>query len=336
MPALRPGMTRASVVIPTHDHASTLRLAVESVLQQTVPDLEVLIVGDGVTDAVRSVASELQREDDRVRFLDFEKGPHHGEIHRDTAIRQSTGEIIAYLCDDDLMMPEHLADMVELLADHDLAQSLNGYVNPDESIGIFSGSLDDERYVARLCDPSKHFNFIGITGTAHTRDIYDRAGTPWETTPDGVYPDQHQWRRMLLSGQPVRGTTSHRMTVIGMPTSMHGRDSWSPEERLAELERWAELARSPGGQDELDRRVAQGAIGQLRWWTMHAFDTADLQAAAERNLSDALRNLADAEQRALDEHVLRAEAERRVATITSSRWWRLGRRIRPGLSGREA
>lgn len=315
-------MTRVSVVVPTHDHSSTLRLAVESVLRQTVHDLEVLIVGDGVTESVREVATDLQGEDDRVRFLDFEKGPHHGEIHRDTAIQQSTGEIIAYLCDDDLMMPEHLADMVRLLADHDLTQSLNGYVNPDGTIGLFSGSLDDEQYVARLCDPSKEFNFIGVTGTAHTREVYDRAGTPWETTPAGVYPDQHQWRRMLLSGVEVRGTTSPRMTVIGLPTSMGGRDQWTPDERYAELERWAALARSPGGQDELDRRVADGAIKQLRFWTMHAFYTADLQAQAERNLSEALGRLAD--------------AERRVATIIASRWWRLGKRLRPGLGGREA
>ncbi len=329
-------MTRVSVVIPTHDHASTLRLAVESVLHQTVRDVEVLIVGDGVTDAVRAVATGLQSDDDRVRFLDFEKGPHHGEIHRDTAIQRSTGEIIAYLCDDDLMMPEHLADMVRLLADHDLTQSLNGYVNPDGSVGLFSGSLDDEQYVARLCDPSKEFNFIGVTGTAHTREIYDRAGTPWETTPAGVFPDQHQWRRMLLSGVAVRGTTSPRMTVIGLPTSMSGRDLWSPEERYAELERWAALARSPGGQDELDRRVADGAINQLRFWTMRALHTADLHATAERNLSDVLHDLADAEQRTAEEQRLRAEAERRVETITASRWWRLGKRLRPGLSGREA
>ncbi len=322
-------MTRVSVLIPTHDHASTLRLAVESVLHQTMRDLEVLIVGDGVTEAVREVATRLRSEDDRVRFLDFAKGPHHGEVHRGTAIRESTGDIIAYLCDDDLMMPEHLGDMVRLLADHDLAQSLNGYINPDGTVGLFSGSLDDEQYVARLCDPSKEFNFIGITGTAHTREIYDRAGTPWETTPPGVYPDQHQGRRMLLSGVPVRGTTSPRMTVIGLPTSMGGRDQWSPAERFAELERWAELARSPDGQDELDRRVADGAINQLRFWTLHAFHTADLQAAAERNLGDALQRAADAERRA-------ADAERRVETITASRWWRLGRKLRPGLSGREA
>jgi hypothetical protein len=263
---------RASVLVPTHDHASTLALAVESALRQTVHELEVLIIGDGVTEEVRGVARDLERQDERVRFLDLPKGPHHGEIHRHTAVEQSAGEIIAYLCDDDLFMPEHLADMLDLLVDHDLAQCVNGYVDPDGNIGIFVGRLDDPVYVARLCDPAKHFNFVGITGTAHTRAFYDRAGTPWETTPAGVYPDQHQWRRMLLSGGSVRATTSDRMTVIGLPSSMGGRDAWSPAERAAELDAWVGLTRSPGGQEELDRRVGLGALRQLTEWSkdLHA------------------------------------------------------------------
>jgi hypothetical protein len=297
---------RASVLIPTHDHASTLPLAVESALSQTVQDLEVLIVGDGVTEEVREIALALQRQDGRVRFLDFAKGPHHGEIHRHTAIQQSAGEIIAYLCDDDLLMPLHVADMVEMLKDHDLAQCLNGFADPSGRIGLYSGSLEDPRFVAQLNETSKMYNFVGITGTAHTREFYERAGTPWETTPPGIPPDQHQWRRMLLSGE-VRGKTSRRMTVIGLPTSQGGRDTWTPEERLAELELWAELMRSPTGQEELDRRVGTGAVVQLNEWTILALE---------------LRDRAEA-------------AERRVESITASRWWRLGKRLRPRLSGRE-
>lgn len=308
-------MTRVSVLIPTHDHASTLGLSVDSVLRQTVRDLEVLIIGDGVTDEVRAVARGLQQQDERVRFLDLEKGPNHGEIHRHTAVEESTGQVIAYLCDDDLLMPEHLADMVALLAGHDIAQCLNGFADPDGRIGLYTGSLSDPQYVARLCDPTKDFNFVGITGTAHTREFYDRAGAPWETTPPGASPDQHQWRRMLTSGQPVRGATSGRMTVIGLPTSQGGRDSWTPEQRRAELEQWARLTRSPHGQQELDRRVAEGALRYLEYWTMRALLTADELAQTQQELE---------------------AAERRVATITSSRWWRLGRRLRPGLSGREA
>jgi len=282
-------VTRASVLIPTHDHASTLRLAVESALTQTVRDLEVLIIGDGVTADVREVAETLQRDDSRVRFLDFEKGPHHGEVHRHTAVEQSTGEIIAYLCDDDLLMPEHIADMADLLQDHDLAQCLNGFIDPNGRVGLYSGRLDDPQFVARLLSDARLYNFVGITGTAHTREFYDRAGTPWQTTPAGIPPDQYQWRRMLTSTDGVRGTTSDRMTVVGLPTSQGGRDTWSPEARAAELERWAEVVRAPDGQERLDRLVGAGAITQLNEWTRLALDLIDARDELQRALADTQR-----------------------------------------------
>lgn len=314
-------MTRVSVLVPTHDHASTLATAVGSALRQTVTDLEVIVIGDGVTDEVRAVAHALEQRDDRVRFLDLPKGPHHGEVHRHTAIEHSTGEVIAYLCDDDLFMPGHLAGMLDLLADHDLAQSLNGYLDPDGHVGIFVGRLDDPVSVARLLDPARRFNFVGITGTVHTRAAYDRAGTPWQTTPPDAYPDQHQWRRMLATGT-VRGITSDRLTVIALPTSLGGRDSWTPEERAAELERWVPLTEAPDGQAELDRRVGEGALRQLQEWSKDLHALIDFRDLAQAQLAD--------------ERAARADAERRLATVTASRWWRLGRRLRPGLSGREA
>jgi hypothetical protein len=320
-------VTAVSVIVPTHDHATTLGLAVGTVLAQTLRDLEVLLVGDGVTDEVRDAARELERSDARVQFLDLPKGPHHGEIHRHTAIEESSGEIIAYHCDDDLMMPEHLADMVALLADRDLAQSLNGYIDPEGTVGLFAGDLEDPFYVQRLCIPELRFNFVGITGTAHTRAAYDRIGAHWETTPEGSFPDQHQWRRMLMGG--ARGATSRRMTVIGLPTSQGGRDAWTAAERATELTRWAELTRTPDGQAELDRLVGAGAVRQVNRVTRDALQLIDLRQHLTGRLEEAEAALAESE-------ALRADAERRVATITASRWWRLGKRIRPGLSGREA
>ena len=58
---------KATVLIPTHDHGPTLRYAVASALQQTVQDLEIFVIGDGVTDEGRAVVAELVRADPRVR-----------------------------------------------------------------------------------------------------------------------------------------------------------------------------------------------------------------------------------------------------------------------------
>ena len=59
----------ATVLIPTHDHGPTLLRSVRSALGQTVEDLEVFVVGDGVPDATREVMGELTGSDDRGSVL---------------------------------------------------------------------------------------------------------------------------------------------------------------------------------------------------------------------------------------------------------------------------
>ncbi len=276
-------MTRVTVLIPTFDHAATLPLTVESVLAQTLQDFEVLIVGDGVTPEVREVGLALDASDERITFLDFPKGPNHGEIHRHTAILQSVGEIIAYLCDDDLLLPDHLADLSELLESRDFVQSMNGRVDPDGRFVLYPGDLSDSAFVYRLCDVTRGFSFVSITGTAHTRALYDRAQCPWETTPEGEWPDQYQWRRMLMSGV-VLGATSTRMTALSFPTHLSGRASWTDQERFDEIARWAEVVRSADAQEQIDRHTAAAAWRQLVQVTLNELQAHEMLALANEEL----------------------------------------------------
>ena len=49
-----------------------------------------------------------------------------------------------------------------------------------------------------------------------------------------------------------RGATSSRMTALQLPTSANGRDRWSAEERLAELQHWWEVVQQPDAQQVVD------------------------------------------------------------------------------------
>ena len=57
--------------------------------------------------------------------------------------------------------------------------------------------------------------------------------------------------------------TSRQMTALQFPTSSDGRDTWTDEARLAELEPWHRLVVSPGGQDDVDARCEAGRREQL-------------------------------------------------------------------------
>jgi glycosyltransferase involved in cell wall biosynthesis len=248
---------RASILIPTHSHASTLPLAVASALEQKVHDVEVLIIGDGVSDEVREVASRLTAADARVQFFDHPKGANHGEPYRDTAIHAAKSDAIFYLCDDDILMPDHVSDLLALLENHNFVQCKNGSFGIDGEVMPYPGDLADPTAVAHLLRDDIAYNFVSLTGTAHSRQFYLDANEPWIATPPGVYPDWFQWRK-IIRNPGFSGATSTRMTALQFPSSQDGRDDWTPERRLGEIEGWAKVAASPDGQSVIDSLVARG------------------------------------------------------------------------------
>lgn len=255
-------MTRASALIPIHNKPTTLQLTVDTVLRQSVEDLEVLLIGDGVTDEVRVVVEGLVGSDGRVRFLDFPKGPHHGERYRHDAIEAARSDALFYLCDDDLLLPDHVADLLGLLEQHSFVQNLNGEVRPDGQVRFYAADLADPGVVAMHLRDDIRFCSVSITGTAHTRALYDAVGDRWDTTPAGWWPDHWQFRKLMRHPSYV-GATSPRMTALQFPTSSDGRDTWTDEQRLAELEPWHRLVVAPGGQADIDARCEAGRRAQL-------------------------------------------------------------------------
>ena len=255
-------MTRASVLVPIHDKPTTLPLTVDTVLRQSVEDLEVLLIGDGITDDVRSVVEGMVAADPRVRLLDFPKGPHHGERYRHDAIEAAHSDAIFYLCDDDLLLPDHVADLLTLLEDHTFVQSLNGEVLADGQVRFYAADLADPDVVELHLRDDIRFCSVSVTGTAHTRALYDAVGDRWDTTPAGWWPDHWQFRK-LMRHPSYAGATSSRMTALQFPTSSDGRDTWTDEARVAELEPWHRLVVGPGAQADIDARCDAGRRAQL-------------------------------------------------------------------------
>src|SRR5215218_11258679 len=142
---LRSMPLEATVLIPTHDHGPLLLHSARSVLAQTVEEIELFIVGDGVPDVTREIVCELG-QDERVRFFDNSKGPRQEETYRHTALKEARGKIVCYLSDDDLWFPEHVAYMRHLLGNADFAHALPLYIDERSEIYFYVGDLPIPAY----------------------------------------------------------------------------------------------------------------------------------------------------------------------------------------------
>jgi glycosyltransferase involved in cell wall biosynthesis len=226
-------LTKATVLIPTHDHGPTLLYAAGSALSQSVGDLELFIVGDGVPDKTREIAADLMRRDSRVRFFDNPKGPRHGELHRHAALREATGDIVCYLSDDDLWLANHLETMLALLDAADFANTLPLSVGETGATGGWTIDLALAYYRDLLLSGS---NRIPLSCAGHTLEMYRRLPHGWRTTPPDIYTDLYMWQQ-FLSDRDCRVASGHQPTVLHFPSPW--RTEWNIDERVAELAEWS-------------------------------------------------------------------------------------------------
>jgi glycosyltransferase involved in cell wall biosynthesis len=106
---MRDEALRVSVVIPCYNRASVIARAVKSALAQTHADLEVVVVDDGSEDAVSLAAVLKEFDAQRVRLVRHLTN-RNGAAARNTGVRESRGELIAFLDSDD----EWAVDKLEL------------------------------------------------------------------------------------------------------------------------------------------------------------------------------------------------------------------------------
>ncbi len=247
----------ATVIVPTHDHGPTLRSSLGSALAQTVEDIEVLVIGDGVPDVTREIVGELSRTDERVRFFDHPKGPRHGELYRHEALAQARGEIVCYLSDDDLWFPEHIETMHEALVQSDFAGGHAVHVTPAGELLTWPSDLSLPWFRERML--AGQANFVPLSCAAHTLDVYRRLPEGWSPAPLSSATDVFMWRKVLrLPGLRARSTTLP--TVVHLPSTL--RRGWTPEARAAELEPWARRVADPEWRNEFRAEVLNVVLRQ--------------------------------------------------------------------------
>lgn len=96
-------MSKVSIIIPTYNRAKYLPEAIDSVLNQTYKDFEIIVVDDGSTDNTKMV---LTAYGDKIRYIYKANGGPSSA--RNFGVMKSTGAYIAFLDSDDLWLPEKL------------------------------------------------------------------------------------------------------------------------------------------------------------------------------------------------------------------------------------
>ena len=93
---------KVSVIIPVYNTEKYVRQAVESIRQQTLKDIEIIIVNDGSTDGSMTILEELAAQDERIKL--FSQENQGLSVTRNVGLSHSTGEYVYFMDSDDLLV----------------------------------------------------------------------------------------------------------------------------------------------------------------------------------------------------------------------------------------
>jgi glycosyltransferase involved in cell wall biosynthesis len=152
MPVIKNSLPLVSIMMPAYNAAKYIGQAIESVLSQTYPNWELIIVNDGSKDGTADIIACFQ--DERIKAI-FQH--NSGEANaRNMALKAVQGEYLAFLDADDVYLPNHLEYTVAYLVDHpqvDAVYTDGHYCDQDGNLiqslssqrrGPFEGHLFDE------------------------------------------------------------------------------------------------------------------------------------------------------------------------------------------------
>lgn len=129
-----------AAIIPLYNGARWIGGCLESVLVQTQPAAEIIVVDDGSTDNGAQIVEALARQDDRVRLLHKANGGQSSA--RNAGVRAARARLVAFLDQDDLWYPRHIEELLgPFRADPKLGWSFSDADAMDDSGTVFQRQL---------------------------------------------------------------------------------------------------------------------------------------------------------------------------------------------------
>ena len=105
---------KVSIIILSYNQADYIKEAINSVLNQTYINLEIIISDNGSTDSTKQIIKSFLN-DDRVLFLDYEENKSIS-LRQNQAAQRASGKFISLLYADDYYLPSKIEHQVEIFA----------------------------------------------------------------------------------------------------------------------------------------------------------------------------------------------------------------------------
>jgi glycosyltransferase involved in cell wall biosynthesis len=215
-------------IIPIYNGEKYIREAIQSVLDQTLPPDELIVVDDGSKDGSRAIAEEMAALHPQIRILTKENGGQSSA--RNFGVANSKSALVAFLDQDDGWYPHHLAELVKPFRDRSIHRL--GWVYSDLDEHDRDGFLKNRRMLKQrpqIRHPKNHLDeclsddlFILPSASLIARTAFESVGG-YDERLSG-YEDDDLFLRLFRAGY----TNIHLPKSLSFWRIYTGSTSWSP------------------------------------------------------------------------------------------------------------
>lgn len=184
-----------SVIVTTYNRADLLKETIDSIINQTYQNIELIIVSDASIDHTDEVVSTYQ--DPRINYIKLQKNTGLPAKTRNKGLTKAKGDYIAFCDDDDLWIPEKLEKQLKMIGSYDLCLTNRAYINLNKQV-VPHRPLLIPRNLSLLS--LLYTNFVTLSSVLIKKDTFTKHGIFNENPIFKASEDYELWARMLARG----------------------------------------------------------------------------------------------------------------------------------------
>lgn len=186
-----------SVITPAYNCAEYIDECIESVLNQTYQNWEMLIVNDKSTDNTQSIVESYAKKDHRIKLFNQEKNAGAAAA-RNKALELSQGRFVAFLDSDDAWKPNKLERQLEFMIENKYGFTFTSYE-------IMSVKTLDKKKIFRVPEKINYNQYLMNTIIGNLTVIMDKELLGEIRVEVGYLEDVLTWMKYLRQGHIAYG-----------------------------------------------------------------------------------------------------------------------------------
>ena len=217
-------MPLISVIVPVYNVAPYLRQCLDTIINQTYTNIEIIIIASTSTDNSVEICEEYAKKDGRITLLHSE--PRGLSDARNRGIETSHGEYLSFIDSDDYIHPDFLSTLYRICSEYDCDIAQCGYIRVDTNYNKIHSQpeKDIETYSGREMCYNLYYGIPnGIANVVTWSKLYRQHLFSELRFPVGkIHEDEATTHQLFYTAEKVGVTTQTLYFYRRVPTSIMG------------------------------------------------------------------------------------------------------------------